>query len=120
MTALPASAAAFRTTPALRLTRRGRLVLTTIAVAAAVVLALVFAMTAMTPTATAGASSQVSYVSVTVHEGDNLWTIASQHAPASMDVRDYILLVEEINGLQNGVVHPGSSLSLPVLDGSEG
>ncbi len=114
MTVVPASAA-FSPAPAIRLTRRGRLVLTTIAAAAAVVLALVFGMTAMTPVAEAGASSQVSYVSVTVHEGDNLWTIASEHAPASMDVRDYILLVEEVNGLENGVVHPGTSLSMPIL-----
>lgn len=98
----------------LRITRRGRVVLGLLIASVALSLAFLMGMASFTPAAEAGSTATTEYVTVTVHEGDTLWGIASQYAPEGTDVRDYILMVEDLNDLQNGVVQRGQSLHLPV------
>ena len=45
-----------------------------------------------------------------VKAGDNLWRIASDYCPNTMDKRDYIRLVKERNNLTDSVIYPGQSL----------
>jgi len=50
-----------------------------------------------------------------VEKGDTLWSIATRLAPRSMDVRDFIYRVRQLNGLQaSATIHPGQELVLPI------
>ena len=106
--------AAQRRTPAgpVRLTRRGRLVLT-IAVALAtlmvgVLTALMWSTLAADP-AEAGDGAGVTYV---VTAGDTLWSIAAEVAGTG-DVRAVMYEIKQANGLTGGAVVPGQVLDLP-------
>ncbi len=105
----------FRNDVRLRLTNRGRVVV--IALVAMLVLAgaLLAGFFGGLPTASAGSESSMSYTTVTVEEGQNMWDIVAPHTPEGHDVRDYILLVQDVNDLESAVVHPGQVLSLPAL-----
>lgn len=105
----------FRNDVRLRLTTRGRVVVTLLVAAVLIAAALAIGFFAGVPTASAGSNSAMSYTSVTVGEGDNLWDVVQPHAPAGHDVRDYILLVQEVNDLESTVVHPGQVLELPAV-----
>jgi len=107
-----------------RLTRRGRIVLTTVVatpvVMAAVMLALSGGIAAAT---TSGVSSGtapgsvlqtelVSFRYVTVAPGQTLWNLAEQIAPAA-DPRDVIVDIVDLNHLQGTYLQPGQRLALP-------
>lgn len=51
--------------------------------------------------------SPENFVTYTIHTGDTLWTIAESYAPADMDPREYIYIIEQNNP---GVLEPKSSL----------
>lgn len=96
--------------PALRLTRRGRVVvfLTFLLAASAV---LVFMLSgAATGTAERGAPVPVKVVQV--EPGDTLWSIASRAAPGE-DPRDLIDAIEELNSL-DGTLRVGTSVAVPL------
>lgn len=100
----------------LRLTRRGRIVLT--ALAALPLVAGILVGSLASGGAVAGiddGSSPVAFETVVVGAGDSLWGIAEQIAP-SEDPRDVILEIMRLNGLSDAVVQPGQRLSLPVVD----
>lgn len=99
----------------LRLTRRGRIVVASLIVLALAVLAIVAGVVFFSPAAVAGVEGAVSYTTVQVEEGQSLWGIVSAHAPAGTDVRDYLMLVQDVNGLDGSVIHPGQELALPTL-----
>ncbi|MGY0232408.1 LysM peptidoglycan-binding domain-containing protein [Longispora urticae] len=90
-----------------RLTRRGRLVLTT-------VLTAVFlgGLALAAPTSVASGVPAESKVAV-VRQGDSLWTVAVRELP-QMDTYRAVRRLRELNDLSDGVVHPGQHLVLPV------
>lgn len=100
----------------LRLTRRGRVVLT--ALAALPIVAGILVGSLSSGGAVAGiddGSAPVAFETVVVGAGDSLWGIAERIAP-SEDPRDVILEIMRLNGLADAVVQPGQRLALPVVD----
>ena len=95
----------------LRLTRRGRVVLTALATIPLVLFALVFALNGGGALAS-GDSVSVTFQHVTVESGDSLWTIAERLAPRA-DPRDVIADLVRLNGLETAVVSPGQQLAVP-------
>lgn len=97
----------------LRLTRRGRIVFTTLAAVPVVVWALATVLGA------GGAAAEVDggaamFEYVTIHQGDSLWGIAESIAPNG-DPRVVIDEIIRLNGLEGAVVEPGQRLALPVV-----
>lgn len=95
----------------LRITARGRAVLTTIVVAPLVAIALAFALNGGAATATSG-SSTADFDYVTVEPGQSLWELAESIAPGA-DPRDVISDVMRLNSLSGSTVHPGERLAIP-------
>lgn len=50
---------------------------------------------------------------ITVSQGDTLWSITRRHAPKGLDTRDYLHQVFKANQLTSPVIHPGQRLILP-------
>ena len=60
-------------------------------------------------------SNQPSYQTITVKDGDTLWTIAKQYNEEySMTVEEFIAWVGEENELTSFSIKPGDSLVLPI------
>ena len=95
----------------LRLTRRGRAVLSALVALPLVIGALVFALNGGGAVAT-GAQTHVSFQYVTVESGDSLWSVAERVAP-NADPRDVIADIVSLNGLDSAVVSPGQQLAVP-------
>ena len=52
---------------------------------------------------------------VTVQEGDTLWDIAARSAGSSVDIREVVFEVKELNNISNsGALTPGTKLKVPV------
>jgi hypothetical protein len=97
--------------PRLRLTKRGRGVLTTLAAAPLVIAALVFALNGGMATATLeGSSADLQYV--TVDTGQSLWQVAETIAP-NADPRDVIAAIMQLNRLESADVLAGQQLAIP-------
>ena len=95
----------------LRLTRRGRVVLTMLVALPIVIGAMVFALNGGGAAAT-GEQTHVTFHYVTVQSGDSLWSVASRIAP-NADPRDVIADLVNLNGLSSAVVTPGQQLAIP-------
>lgn len=95
-------------TGGLRLTRRGRAVLS--AVAVLVTLGAVF--TAQRADAE-GAGAATAVVTHTVVAGETLWAIASSVAAPGEDLRDVVDRIMELNGLQDGGLRSGQQILVP-------
>lgn len=111
--AAPIPAAPTRTR--LRLTRRGRVVFTSLAAVPIVVGAFTAVLGAGGAAAdidSHGAASSASFEYTTVGHGDSLWAIAESIDPEA-DVRDIIDEIMRLNGLDDAVVEPGQRLALP-------
>ncbi|MGT2424611.1 LysM peptidoglycan-binding domain-containing protein [Amnibacterium kyonggiense] len=91
----------------LRLTRRGRVVLTVLPA----LLVLSGALLATSPGA-AEASPRAASRSVVVGTGDTLWTIAERIAPTT-DPRLTVAAIERVNGLRDARLDAGTVLVLP-------
>ena len=50
---------------------------------------------------------------ITVNPGDTLWTLAGPYRPEGMDIRHYVDIVAEINGVEDGIIQPGQLIALP-------
>jgi hypothetical protein len=98
------------TAPRLRLTRRGRNVLLTLASAPLVFAAFWFALNGGGATATLDGSTE--YSMVTVQPGDSLWSIAETVAP-NADPRDVIIDLMQFNSLTSADVPAGFELAIP-------
>lgn len=110
MTAIaPAELAAPRTR--LRITRRGRAVLTGLVAAPLVVgvFAAAFGGAAATATSSSVATEPVT---ITVEAGQSLWQIAAIVAPEA-NPADVVADILSVNELSSGSVKPGQSLLLP-------
>ena len=100
----------------LRLTRRGRVVLTALAAMPLVAGILVGSLSSGGAVARIDdGAPPVAFETVVVGAGDSLWGIAERVAP-SEDPRDVILEIMRLNGLADAVVQPGQRLALPVVD----
>ncbi|QEO13287.1 LysM peptidoglycan-binding domain-containing protein [Agromyces intestinalis] len=99
----------------LRLTRRGRVVLTAVA---GVPIALFTAMAVLGAGAAAADTDPVrgatSFRTVTVATGDTLWELAESIAPGE-DPREIIDEIVRLNGLRDAI-QPGQQLALPVFE----
>jgi LysM repeat protein len=99
----------------LRLTRRGRVVLTTLVSVPLVVGSLFLVANAGEAAATAPtvASTHAHFHYVTVQDGQSLWSIAERVAP-NADPREVIAEIVSLNQLQSGDVVPGERLAIPL------
>ncbi|UOE44769.1 LysM peptidoglycan-binding domain-containing protein [Agromyces larvae] len=110
----PRSSSAPRTR--LRLTRRGRVVLTALAGVPVALLAAVMVLGAGAAAAESDlGGGATSFRTVTVAAGDTLWELAESIAPGE-DPRDVIGEILRINGLRDGAIQPGQQLALPVVE----
>jgi hypothetical protein len=103
----------------LHLTRRGRVVFTTLAAIPLVVAALGFALNGGIAAATgtvgqsdAGHVTETQFHYVTVQSGQSLWEVAESVAPTA-DLREVIADIVSLNQLQSEEVQPGQRLALP-------
>ena len=98
-------------TPRLRLTQRGRGVLTFLAATPLVIAAFVFALNGGGATASLDGST-VPFEYVTVESGQSLWQLAEELAPQS-DPRDVIAQLVQLNQLETADVYAGQELAIP-------
>jgi len=96
--------------PALRLTRRGQVVLTLVFLSL-----LLAAYTAFGPgvVATAERGAPVETRTIVVGDGDTLWGIASDFAEPG-ETRDMINRIVELNALDTVTIHSGQELAVPL------
>ena len=99
------------TAPKLRLTKRGRAVLTTLAATPLVIAAFFFALNGGGATASLE-GSEASFQYVTVETGQSLWQLAEQLAPQA-DPRDVIQQIVQLNNLSSADVVAGQQLAVP-------
>ncbi len=99
-----------RASGAVRLTRRGRVVL----LLAMVTLALVAFIVGRVGSSSAAteAPRHTAYASTTVHSGETLWSVAKRVAPGH-DPREVIAQIQHLNHLRGGAVQAGQQLLLP-------
>ncbi|HAM28088.1 MAG TPA: hypothetical protein DCP11_15705 [Microbacteriaceae bacterium] len=95
----------------LRLTRRGRVVLTSLAAIPLVIAAGVFAINGGGAIATSQAST-TTFDYVTVGPGQSLWQLAGDIAP-SADRRDVVADIVHLNQLESTNVQPGQKIAIP-------
>lgn len=97
----------------LRLTRRGRTVLTALAALPLVIAAFLFAINGGAADATLEtAQPGVEYTYVSVVAGESLWAIAGEIAPTA-DPRDVVVAILEFNGMSSAELVPGQRLAIP-------
>ena len=96
--------------PRLRLTKRGRVVFTSLAAVPVVAGVMLLALNGGGATATS--SSGADLEEVTVKAGQSLWSIAEDIAP-DVDPRDVISDILSVNQLEGGSVQAGQRLMLP-------
>jgi len=95
----------------LRITRRGRAVLTVVIAVPLAVAAVLGGIGAVGATAT-DTHASTTFSHVTVAPGESLWHLAQQIAP-NADPRDVIDAITDLNGLTSGVIQPGQRLAIP-------
>jgi hypothetical protein len=95
----------------LRLTRRGRAVITSLISVPLIAGALVFALNGGGAIAS-GQQTHVSFTYATVQSGQSLWRIAEKVAP-NADPRDVIADIVSLNQLHSTVVSPGQRIAIP-------
>ena len=95
----------------LRLTRRGRVVFTTLAATPLVLAALSFALNGGMATATVSPGSTASAY-VTVAGGQSLWQVAGELAPHD-DIREVVAQLLRANSLESAEIYPGQQLVIP-------
>jgi len=97
--------------PRLRITRRGRAVLTLLVAVPLAIAAAVTGIGALGAAAgTQGSAATFSYV--TVEPGESLWQVAQEVAPTA-DPRDVVADILTLNNLSSGEVQPGQRLAIP-------
>jgi hypothetical protein len=96
----------------IRLTRRGRLVFTSLAAAPLIAVAAWLGVNALPAVATSSSSS-VTFEYATIESGQSLWQLASTIAPEA-DPRDVIADLMRLNQLDSSTVSPGQRIAIPV------
>jgi hypothetical protein len=99
--------------PHLRITRRGRAVLTLLIAIPLAVGAAVTGIGAIGAAAgTQGVGGGTTFHYVTVESGESMWQVAEAVAPAA-DPRDVVANILSLNNLSSGEVQPGQRLAIP-------
>ncbi len=52
----------------------------------------------------------------TVCEGDTLWEIAELYTDDSVDIREYIREIKELNGMDSAELMPGDVIIIPIYE----
>lgn len=63
---------------------------------------------------TTARQSDVDFVEVIVESGDTVWGSVRDVYGDSVDIRDAVALTIEVNGLKDGLIHPGTSIKIPI------
>jgi hypothetical protein len=100
-----------QSTDRIRLTRRGRVVFTSLAAAPLVAVAAWLGVNALPAVATSSSSSVV-FEYATIESGQSLWQLASSIAPEA-DPRDVIADIMRLNQLDSSTVSPGQRIAIP-------
>ncbi|RUQ87881.1 LysM peptidoglycan-binding domain-containing protein [Labedella gwakjiensis] len=106
------SAAPASTKARLRITRRGRLVLTSLVVGPLVAVGVIAGVSATSAIATSSSSAVVEFDYLTINSGESLWQVAERIAPAS-DPRDVIADIVSLNQMSTSSVEPGQRIAIP-------
>jgi hypothetical protein len=98
----------------LRITKRGRAVITFLIAVPLAIAAAAFGLGALGTSAAAGSStgSAATFHYVTVDPGESLWQLAETIAPTA-DPRDVVADILTLNNLSSGDVQPGQRLAIP-------
>lgn len=96
----------------LRLTARGRRLLTVLTLLVAVAVAVLTTGGGLAAALTPGVGSETAAQRVTVRPGETLWAIAERTAPG-VDPRETIERILDLNALESSTVPAGSVLLLP-------
>ncbi len=62
-----------------------------------------------------GAEREIEYREVVVEQGDTLWAIASNNLPPGYDIRKYVWLLQQENGIDGGAIYPGQIILMPMI-----
>ncbi len=110
----PASRAESRTSE-LHLTRRGRVVVFMLALAAVLAFSVLIIGGSV---ATSEKGTPTPTETIVVGQGDTLWAIASDIAAETgeRDVRNVMAQIEDLNGLESGMLRAGQELRIPLAD----
>lgn len=65
------------------------------------------------------ASEPIQVVTVQVEAGDSLWKLADKYDNNSMDLRQYIYIIQRFNKLENTVLLPGQKIMIPVYESEQ-
>lgn len=95
----------------LELTRRGRALVTLIAFALGLAVAVTALLVLDVPAALAGGGSNAP--TVTVSAGDTLWEYADRYAPEDMTASEFVAEVRTLNDLPTGRLSAGQEIVLP-------
>ncbi|PWH06776.1 peptidoglycan-binding protein LysM [Brachybacterium endophyticum] len=95
----------------LQLTRRGRILLASLAFLAGILVALAGVLVLDVPSAFAGDAGTSG--TVTVRAGDTLSEYAEQYAPEGQDTQDFVREISSVNGLSSPRITEGQVLELP-------
>ncbi|MBC7592163.1 MAG: LysM peptidoglycan-binding domain-containing protein [Salinibacterium sp.] len=98
-------------TPRLRMTKRGRSVLTAVVAAPLVISAVFFGLNGGQATASLD-GPDVAFQYVTVSSGETLWQLAGELAPTA-DPREVIDQIMQLNQLRSSDVFSGQQLAIP-------
>lgn len=97
----------------LRLTRRGRVVLATLASIAVLLLLALAAVFGSSQAVASAAMSDADFGYVIVQPGDSLWQVA-QTIDSSVDPRDLVAEIVQLNQLNGSEVQAGQPIALPL------
>jgi hypothetical protein len=95
----------------LRLTRRGRIVLTTLA-AAPLLVGMALAVLNGGQASAGNTSGDVRFDTVTIQPGETLWQLAEETAP-NADPRDFVQDVISLNALDGSGLQAGEQIAIP-------
>jgi len=95
-----------------RVVQKRMLILGTLLVGAA----LLFIINNSTIIVHADTEQNYVYESVEVMHNDSVWSIAKRYCPNDMEIKEYMNIIEEINGINSDYIVEGNYLLIPVYE----
>lgn len=53
-------------------------------------------------------------ITISVNQGDTIWSIAKLHGTEDMDIREVIYDIQMENQLASAIIHPGQEIRVPI------